>query len=82
MNGKPTLHRPRAATTVVVAALAAAVAVGIITAVIALFESRGTPLAQLATAERACASLQYISDRENCMREWLAARRVDTLASK
>jgi hypothetical protein len=37
-----------------------------------LFQSRGMPMAELAAAERACAGQTYVSDRELCMREWVA----------
>jgi hypothetical protein len=30
------------------------------------------PMAELAAAERACAGQIYASDRERCMREWVA----------
>jgi hypothetical protein len=47
-----------------------------------LFHSRGTPMAELAAAERACAGHTYVSDRERCMREWVAAAYGDRLADR
>jgi hypothetical protein len=82
MNTKPTLDHPRSVTIAVAATLSTVVAIGILAAVTGLFHSRGAPMEQLAAAERACASHPYVSDRENCMREWLAASRGQTVASK
>jgi hypothetical protein len=82
MNDKPTLARPRGVTIAVAAALSTVVAIGILAAVTALFQSRGAPMEQLAAAERACAEHAYVSQRENCMREWLAASRAQSVASK
>ena len=59
-------------THVVAAALAAAITVGIFSGVVELFQHDGRPLERLAAAERACASRAYVSEREACMREWLA----------
>ena len=47
-----------------------------------LFQSRGMPMAELAAAERACAGQTYVSDRERCMREWVAAVHGDRLAER
>ena len=47
-----------------------------------LFQSRGKPMAELAAAERACAAQIYVSDRERCMREWVAAAHGDRLADR
>ena len=47
-----------------------------------LFQSRGMPMAELAAAERACAGQTYVSDRERCMREWVAAPHGDRLAER
>jgi hypothetical protein len=37
---------------------------------------------QLAAAERACTQRAYVSERESCMREWLAASRASSVASQ
>jgi hypothetical protein len=47
-----------------------------------LFQSRGMPMAELAAAERACAGQTCVSDRERCMREWVAAAHGDRLAER
>lgn len=47
-----------------------------------LFQSRGMPMAELAAAERACARQTYVSDRERCMREWVAAAHGDRLTER
>lgn len=82
MNAKPTLPRTSSISTTVVAALATLIAIGLLSAVAFLFQHDGTPLAQLAAAERACKQQVYISEREACMREWLAAARASSVASK
>jgi len=46
-----------------------------------LFQSRGMPT-ELAAAERACAGQTYVSDRERCMREWVAAAHGDRLTER
>lgn len=74
MNASSTLERPHG-TTAVAAALSTLIAIGILAGVTGLFQSRGAPMAQVAAAERACAGQVYVSDRESCMREWLAASR-------
>lgn len=39
-------------------------------------------MAELAAAERACARQTYVSDRERCMREWVAAGHGDRFAER
>lgn len=58
------------------------IAIGILGGVTDMFQSRGAPLAQLAAAERACAGQVYVSDRQNCMREWIAASHGDKVARR
>jgi hypothetical protein len=74
MNAKPTFATPLSLSITVAAALATLVAIGILTAVALLFQRDGKPLEQVVAAERACATQPYVSEREVCMREWLAAR--------
>jgi len=59
--------------TVATATLAAVIAMTILWAVVTLFQSRGAPMERLAAAERACAQHVYLSERQACMNEWLAA---------
>jgi hypothetical protein len=82
MNAKPTFPRPSSLSTTVAAALATFIAIGLLTAVAFLFQRDGAPMEKLAAAERACTQLVYVSEREACMREWLAAARASNVASK
>jgi hypothetical protein len=81
MYTKPPLTRP-SVSIVVAAALAAVIAVGMLTLVVEGFHGRGKPLQALAVAERACSAHRYVSERETCMREWLAAKRGHSVADK
>ena len=58
----------------VATALATLVAIGMLGAVTVLFQSRGLPLEELAAAERACSRHPHVSEREECIRERIAAR--------
>ena len=82
MNAKPTLARPSSLSITVVAALAAFIAIGLLTAVTFLFQRDGAPMARLAAAERACAQFAYVSEREICMRQWIAAASAPNVASR
>jgi hypothetical protein len=73
MNSSPTLTRSCGIRVAIAAALSTVIGIGILAAVTDLFQSRGEPLGQLAAAERACAGRAYVSEREACMREWIAA---------
>ena len=78
-----TFHLRAASTvTVVAAALASAIAVGLLAAVVTLFERDGYPMERVLVAERACAGSSYVSEREVCMREWLATYRIQHVAQK
>ena len=68
--------------TVASSALATVIAMGILWAVVALFQSRGAPMERLAAAERACAEHAYQSERAACMNAWLAASRPETIARR
>jgi len=82
MNVKPTLTRPRVATTLVTAALSTLIAIGLLTAVTGLFQRDGAPFEQVVIAEHACANHTFISEREACVRLYLAASRVKNVASR
>jgi hypothetical protein len=82
MNAKPTFARPSSLSLTVTAALAIFIAIGLLTAVVFLFQCDGAPMEHLATAERACTQHVYVSEREACMREWLAAAHASNVASK
>lgn len=61
--------------TLAAATAATVISLSLLWGVVTLFQSRGAPLQQLAAAERACAGSVYVSDRENCMKQWLADNR-------
>ena len=82
MNSKPTFPQLSLISITVAAGLATFIAIGLLTAVVFLFQRDGTPMEQLAAAERACTQRVYVSEREACMREWLAAARALNVASK
>lgn len=82
MNANLNQPRPHGAGVVVAAFFAALIAIGILAGVTDLFQSRGTPMAQLAAAERACVGQVYVSERQQCMREWFAAARDDRVARR
>jgi len=81
MNAKPTLARPRVVTTVA-AALSTVIAIGLLTAVAGLFQRDGAPFEQVVIAERACANYAFVSERETCVRLYLATSRVQGVASR
>lgn len=82
MNAKPTFPRSSSFSITIVAALATVIAFGLLTAVAFIFQRDGKPLQQVAAAERACIQSVYVSEREDCMREWLAAAHLSSVASK
>ena len=79
MNTKPTLDRP-CIVTVAVAALSTMIAIGILGGVALLFQKDGAPMEKLIAAERACAGHAYVSEREACTRERLAASHAPVVA--
>jgi hypothetical protein len=64
------------------ATAAGAVAGALLSAVVLLFQSRGEPMGEWAVAERACAQHAYRSERDTCMKQWLATSRATSVASK
>jgi hypothetical protein len=82
MNAKPTLARPHVVTTILGAALATLIAIGLLTAVTGLFQRDGAPFEQLVIAEHACANYAFVSERQTCVRLYLAASRVQNVASR
>jgi hypothetical protein len=82
MIAKPTFPRSSSFSITIAAALATLIAIGLLTAVAFMFQRDGKPMEQLAAAERACIQRVYVSEREACMREWLAAARSSNVASK
>ena len=82
MNAKPTLARPHVAATLVAATLSVFIAIGLLTAVTGLFQRDGAPFEQVVIAEHACANHALVSEREACVRLYLAASRVQNIASR
>jgi urea transporter len=78
----PTLARPSAVALAATAMVSTVIAVAILGAVTALFQSRGLPMEELAAAERACSEHVYVSERETCMRTWLSAAHGERIAHK
>jgi hypothetical protein len=72
MTTKPTLPYPRAITYFIAAAFAGTITTGIFSGVTALLQRDGTPYEKQVAAERACADRAYVSERETCVRHWLA----------
>ena len=79
MRARPTFSRGSSLGTVITSAVATLIALGILIGTTMLLQSRGMPMAELAAAERACDG-QTVSNRERCMREWVAAAHGDRLA--
>jgi hypothetical protein len=82
MNTQLKFASPRATLTVAVAVLATVIALGILSGFATLFQSRGAPMARLGAAERACAQYNYLSERQACMKEWLAASQPANVARR
>jgi len=82
LNTTPPFARPPLLSSTVAVALATFIAIGLVSAVVVLFQRDGAPMERLAAAERACTEHVYFSERETCMRDWLAAARVRNVASK
>lgn len=76
MNAKLNFAFPSSSLTVIAAALATVIALGILSTVVMLFQSRGAPMEQLAAAERACVRNAYQSERAACINERLVAERI------
>ncbi len=79
MSARPN-SAPGSTLTVAAAALATVLALGILWGVVTLFQSKGTPMERLRAAERACAQYIYLSERQACMNEWLAASQPRVVA--
>ena len=82
MNAKPVLARSHVITTIVATALSALIAIGLLSAVAGLFQRDGAPFEQVVIAERACTNHAFVSEREACVRLFLATSRVRNVASR
>jgi len=47
-----------------------------------MFQREGTPFEQLVVAEQACADRTFVSERQTCVRSFIAATRVQNIASR
>jgi hypothetical protein len=74
MTIKPTLPQTRPITYFIAAALAGTITTGLFAGVTALLQRNGMPFEAQLAAERACGDRTYISERDTCVRQWLAAR--------
>jgi hypothetical protein len=82
MTAKPELPRRHVAVTVASAALAALIGIGVLGGVTGLFQRDGLPFEQLVAAEQACADRAYLSERDACVRAWVAAAGFERFASR
>lgn len=82
MNAKLNFATANSIQTVAAATLAAVLAMGILWAVVSLFQSRGVPMERLAAAERACVQHAYQSEREACMKQWIAESSATPVAAR
>lgn len=82
MNTKPVLARLSISMTIIAAALSFLVSIGFLVAVTELFARDGTPLQNVVVAERACSELAFVSDRDACIRRFLAASDHRRVASR
>ena len=78
MNTKPVPGRRSVGSTVVAAALAMVIALGLLGSVANLFLRDDLLLQNVAMAERECRGYSYVSEREACVRWLLAASYVAT----
>ena len=82
MNAQLKLASPNPTLTVAAAVLATVIALGVLSGFTTLFQSRGAPMERLGAAERACAQYLYLSERQACMNEWLAASEPENVARR
>jgi hypothetical protein len=76
------LPRRHPTATVILAALALVIAVGLLSGVVVLFLGDGRPFEQAVIAERACSEPAFVSEREACMRAFMAAGQRPAVASR
>jgi hypothetical protein len=82
MNANSTVPQPSSFSTTIIAAVAAFIALGVLSSVAFLFQRDGAPMERLVAAEHACSQHVYISERQACVREWLVAAQSSRIASK
>lgn len=62
---------PNSNETVIAAAIAAIIVIGLLWGLVELSQSRGESAQHLTAAERACAHLSYPRERKACIKQWL-----------
>jgi hypothetical protein len=82
VNAKQSASNLRPVAHFIAAAMAGVITTGILAGITELFQHNGRPMERLVAAERACMGHAYVSEREACMREWAAAARSASMASK
>jgi hypothetical protein len=82
MNARPTFPRRAAAVSFASAALAALIGIGVLGAIVGLFQRDGLPFEQLVAAEKSCGDRAYFSEREACVQAHLAAGSTERFASR
>ena len=82
MSAKPVLARPHIGATIVATVLSVLIGIGLLAAVAGLFLRDGAPFERVVIAERACANYAFVSERETCVRLYLATSRVQSVASR
>jgi hypothetical protein len=82
MHTRPVLTATPVAVTVAGAVLAFVVALGLFGALAGLFLHDGRPLEALVVAERACSESAYVSEREACIRSFVALSHRPRVASR
>ncbi|MEO8303152.1 MAG: hypothetical protein ABI724_03440 [Betaproteobacteria bacterium] len=79
---KPNLPPLSPITHFIAATLAGIVTVGLFAGVTDLFQHDGKPMERIVAAERACVGHAYVSEREACVRQRLAATPIVSVASR
>ena len=80
MNAMPKLPRRHPVASVLAAVLSVVIVLALLGAVTELFQRDGAPFEQLVAAEHACTNYAYASEREACVRVYLATARLKVLA--
>jgi hypothetical protein len=80
MNATPKLPRRHPVTSALAVVLSVVIAVALLGGVTELFQRDGTPFEQLVAAEHECTNYAYASEREACVRVYLATARLRVLA--
>ena len=80
MNATPKLPRRHPVTSALAVVLSVVIALALFGGVTELFQRDGTPFEQLVAAEHACTNHAYASEREACVRVYLATARLTVLA--